>query len=283
VRGHERMDGIEPRRRGACSTSSKGRRLTAEARNGQPRHALISEGSSAEEMYLVETGRFTVERDGVNLAEIGAGSVIGEIAFLTGGARTADVIAARNSVVLRIDRRAYDLLCATTPGLQQAIAAELAGRLAETSARVVPDPGRPRARTICLVPSAGAPLPPRFAPDLASEMGTAGDRAPDHRGRFQARLGDQRRPRGRRRARLAERAGTHGRHRPFRRRGRGGCLVARRAAPGRSRRLRGAGPCGRRLRPRWRPRARPDPADAAAPCADPSRTGCSGRAARPIG
>ena len=52
---------------------------------------LIAEGSGADEMYLVETGHFTVERDGVLLAEIGAGSVIGEIAFLTGRGRTADV------------------------------------------------------------------------------------------------------------------------------------------------------------------------------------------------
>ena len=44
------------------------------------------------------------------------------------------------------------------------------GGLAETSARVVPDPGRPKARTLCLVPSAGAPLPARFAPDLAGAM-----------------------------------------------------------------------------------------------------------------
>ncbi len=134
---------------------------------------LIAEGSTADEMYLVETGRFTVQRGGVELAEIGAGSVIGEIAFLTGGARTADVIAARSSVVLRIDRRAYDLLCATTPGLQQAIASELAARLADTSARVVPDPGRPKARTMCIVPSAGARLPDRFAPELSAAMATA--------------------------------------------------------------------------------------------------------------
>lgn len=131
---------------------------------------LIAAGSSADEMYLVETGRFHVRRDGVDLAEIGAGSVIGEIAFFTGGPRTADVVAARNSTVLRIDRGTYDVLCAATQGLQQAIAAELAGRLARTSARVVPDPGRPKARTICLVPSAGAPLPARFAPDLAAAM-----------------------------------------------------------------------------------------------------------------
>lgn len=131
---------------------------------------LITAGSDATEMYLVETGRFHVERDGIALAEIGAGSVIGEIAFLTGQDRSADVIAARASVVLRIDQRTYDLLCSTTPGLHQAIAAELAQRLAATSARAIPDPGRPKARTLCLIPCAGAPLPARFAPDLAKAM-----------------------------------------------------------------------------------------------------------------
>lgn len=42
---------------------------------------LLTAGSAADALYLVETGRFRVERDGVDLAEIGAGSVIGEIAF----------------------------------------------------------------------------------------------------------------------------------------------------------------------------------------------------------
>ncbi len=128
---------------------------------------LITAGSEAEAMYLVSTGRFRVERDGIDLAEIGAGSVIGEIAFLTGGTRTADVVAARDSVVYRIDRPAYDKLCTAVDGLPQAIAAELADRLAKTSARVVPDPGRPPARTFCILPCANAPLPERFVPDLA--------------------------------------------------------------------------------------------------------------------
>ncbi len=127
---------------------------------------LIEAGTSAEAMYLVESGRFRVERDGVDLAEIGAGAVIGEIAFLTGSSRTADVVAARDSVVYRIDRPTYDQLCREVDGLPQAIAAELADRLAKTSARVVPDPGRPPARTFCILPSAGAPLPERFIPDL---------------------------------------------------------------------------------------------------------------------
>ncbi|MBY6201331.1 patatin-like phospholipase family protein [Maritalea mobilis] len=132
---------------------------------------LIAEGTDADAMYLVETGRFRVSREGVDLAEIGAGGVLGEIAFFTGQPRSADVIAARDSVVVRVSRAAYDALCSETPGLQHAISAELARRLAATSTRVVPDPGRPPARTFCIVPSAHAPLPDRFVPDLAAAIG----------------------------------------------------------------------------------------------------------------
>lgn len=135
-------------------------------------HKLITAGSPAEAMYLVFSGRFRVERDGVDLAEIGAGSVIGEIAFLTGSTRTADVVAARDSIVYRIDHPAYDALCKEVDGLPQAMAAELADRLAKTSARVAPNPGRPPARTFCILPAANAPLPGRFVPDLKAAIET---------------------------------------------------------------------------------------------------------------
>lgn len=134
-------------------------------------HKLIAAGTDAEAMYLVFSGRFRVERDGVDLAEIGAGSVIGEIAFLIGSTRTADVVAARDSIVYRIDRATYDALCAEVEGLPQAMAAELAGRLAATSARVTPGPSRPPARTFCILPAANAPLPDRFIPDLTRAIG----------------------------------------------------------------------------------------------------------------
>ncbi|NKX44124.1 patatin-like phospholipase family protein [Roseicyclus persicicus] len=132
---------------------------------------LIEAGTAADAMYLVQTGRFRVERDGVELAEIGAGSVMGEIAFFTGGLRTADVIAARDSVVYRLTRAEYEARCAEAPGLARAIAAELAQRLAATSARVPRDPGRPPARTFCVLPAAGAPLSARFVPALAEAIG----------------------------------------------------------------------------------------------------------------
>ena len=133
-------------------------------------HKLIAAGTAADAMYLVFSGRFRVERDRVDLAEIGAGSVIGEIAFLTGSTRTADVVAARDSIVYRIDRAAYDALCAEVDGLPQAIASELAERLAKTSARVTQSPSRPPARTFCILPAAGAPLPERFVPDLTAAI-----------------------------------------------------------------------------------------------------------------
>ena len=68
-------------------------------------------------------------------------------------------------------------LCRENPELAASIAAELAGRLARTSARVLPDPSRPPARTFCILPSGQAPLPARFVPDLAAAIGAhhAGD------------------------------------------------------------------------------------------------------------
>lgn len=132
---------------------------------------VIEADTPADAMFLVETGRFRVERDGIVLAEIGAGSVMGEIAFFTGGTRTADVVAARDSVVFRLDRVTYERLCTERPELPAKITTELAQRLAATSARVVPDPGRPPARTFCLVPAAGSPLPGRFTALLGDAIG----------------------------------------------------------------------------------------------------------------
>lgn len=150
---------------------------------------IIEQGSRADAMYLVETGRFRVERDGVVLAEISAGSVIGEIAFFTGDMRTADVIAARDAVVLRVDKPAFEALGAKHPGLTTTIIELLADRLSKTSARVVPDPGRPPAQTFCVLSAAGAPLPGDFVPALAQAVGHYHDVAVITENAFEAALG----------------------------------------------------------------------------------------------
>jgi SulP family sulfate permease len=69
--------------------------------------ALIQQGAAATDLYFVESGSLTaqLELEGqpvVRLARVGAGSVVGELGFYTGGVRTASVIAADDCLVGRI-------------------------------------------------------------------------------------------------------------------------------------------------------------------------------------
>ena len=67
---------------------------------------------TADALYIVVSGRFAVTVEGRRgaITEIGPDQPIGEIAFLTGGTRTATVTAMRDSLVLRLDRAEFDAL-----------------------------------------------------------------------------------------------------------------------------------------------------------------------------
>lgn len=131
---------------------------------------LVTEGAREMALYLVIAGRFAVTRSGHEtvLSEIGPGQPIGEIGFLTGAPRTATVIAQRDSVVLELDRPAFDDLAARHPAIWPALSDALARRLAETTAiaRPVHQPLPPR--TIAVIPAARATLPPSFVAHLAA-------------------------------------------------------------------------------------------------------------------
>ena len=92
---------------------------------------LISEGEPSEALYLVVSGRFYVLRGDRKkpLAEMGSGAFIGEIGFFSGSPRTATVCAARDSLVLRLKRRDFDILCKRFPEIWQHVTAMLAKRL----------------------------------------------------------------------------------------------------------------------------------------------------------
>lgn len=115
---------------------------------------LITAGDQAEKIYFVLSGRFEVRPSGRDeiVAEIGAGQPIGEIAFFTGGPRTADVFAARDSQVLALDRSTYDRLATTMPQVLPTIVATLAERLAETTRRIDISVQHANNRTVTLVP-----------------------------------------------------------------------------------------------------------------------------------
>ncbi len=136
---------------------------------------LIRQDTAADALYLVEIGRFDVLRDGQKLAEIGPGETVGEIALFTGGTRTADVIAARDSVVYRFAAEAYETALTKTPAFSAAVARVLARRLAETSARAVPVKSAPITGTIAVL-AAGDHMPPDpVVAMLGSEMSALTD------------------------------------------------------------------------------------------------------------
>lgn len=128
--------------------------------------ALMRQGDPADALYVVASGRFVVTRDGRPdpISEVGPGEPVGEIAFLTGGTRTATVTAMRDSLALGLSRAEFDALVALHPGIWGTLTATLARRLAATTSQAssLAAPPRPRPRTVCIVPAGGAPMSAAF-------------------------------------------------------------------------------------------------------------------------
>lgn len=90
---------------------------------------LMRQGESGAEMFIVVSGHLTVERDGQAVAERRAGDVVGEIALLSEGPRTATVTATEPSRLLVIEHRNFHTLMNEQPQVRLHILDELAGRL----------------------------------------------------------------------------------------------------------------------------------------------------------
>jgi NTE family protein len=129
---------------------------------------LVRQGDAADALYVVISGRFSVEVEErlEPIAEISSGSPIGEIAFFAGGTRTATVRAIRDSVVVKLTRSDFDAISQRSPAIWQAITAKLAERLAAETRKTIqlqnkPAP-KPRPRTLALVRAGEKPIPAPF-------------------------------------------------------------------------------------------------------------------------
>lgn len=131
---------------------------------------LVRQGEEADCLYYVLRGRLDVLRDGHQLvAEIGSGEPVGEIAFFADTLRTADVMASRDSQLLRLGRSEFEQVSALQPQLVQSILRTFGRRLASatTGAPVLP----PRVPdTIGLCPAGAGILPPDLVQDLCSAL-----------------------------------------------------------------------------------------------------------------
>jgi CRP/FNR family transcriptional regulator, cyclic AMP receptor protein len=75
---------------------------TVELEQGQP---VATEGDFGHTLFFVEQGSADVVRDGTVLATVGPGDLVGEIAVLASGRRTASVVATSPMRLLAVFKR----------------------------------------------------------------------------------------------------------------------------------------------------------------------------------
>jgi CRP/FNR family transcriptional regulator len=90
---------------------------------------LMRQGENGQEMFLVVSGRFRIERNGETIAERGPGSALGEISLISEGPRTATVTAEEPSQVLVAARREFHTLMDGHPQIRAQILEGLADKI----------------------------------------------------------------------------------------------------------------------------------------------------------
>jgi hypothetical protein len=71
-------------------------------------NVLMEQGTPGDEMFLVLDGTFAVEVDGLPVAQVGPGAIVGERAVVEKGSRTATLRAITACQVIRVPRRYAD-------------------------------------------------------------------------------------------------------------------------------------------------------------------------------
>jgi NTE family protein len=133
---------------------------------------LMRQGDEADALFVVSSGRLAVTVDGRRdpVSEIGPGQPAGEIAFLTGGTRTATVTAMRDSLLFALTRPEFDDLLSTHPAIWATLTATLARRLAATTSSATRQRApTPNPRTICIVPAGRS----RISADFVARLDAA--------------------------------------------------------------------------------------------------------------
>lgn len=92
---------------------------------------LARQDSVGNEAYVVVDGSITVRRNGRRVATLGPGDVAGEMALLDDEPRSADLVAAEDSVILYISRREFGGLLEANTKLMGKVLRTLAQRLRE--------------------------------------------------------------------------------------------------------------------------------------------------------
>jgi CRP/FNR family cyclic AMP-dependent transcriptional regulator len=90
---------------------------------------LMRQGDYGAEMMVIVDGNARIERDGAVIADRGDGEVLGEIALLDGGPRTATVTLTRDSRLLVLGRREFQTAMDELPEVRLRVLEAVAHRL----------------------------------------------------------------------------------------------------------------------------------------------------------
>ncbi len=125
--------GIDPRRLKLLA-------FTSERLDFDEGQVLFTQGDPSDAAYVLLEGVADVMVSGVDgpvkVAQIGRYQMIGEMGLLTNGSRSATVVAAAPTAVLRIDKDVFFELMRQFPQMSLAVMVELARRLEQSNARL---------------------------------------------------------------------------------------------------------------------------------------------------
>src|SRR4051795_5089923 len=92
-------------------------------------HVLVDQGQTGREAFVILDGSATVRRNGKKVATLGPGAVVGELALLDHGPRTATVTTDTETRLFVIEQREFLGVLDTVPALSPKLLARLPGQL----------------------------------------------------------------------------------------------------------------------------------------------------------
>jgi CRP-like cAMP-binding protein len=98
---------------------------------------LIEQGQLGSEAFVVLNGTFAVRRNGRKVAALNAGDIVGELALLDAGPRSATVQCTTAGSVLVISRGQFRAVLEEVPMLSHKLLATMAGRLRNLDTRLL--------------------------------------------------------------------------------------------------------------------------------------------------
>jgi CRP/FNR family cyclic AMP-dependent transcriptional regulator len=92
---------------------------------------IIDQGQTGREAFVVIDGEVTVKRNNRKIADLGPGSVVGELSLLDHGPRTATAVCNTDCTLLVIDQRRFLAVIDDIPSIAHKLMRTMAARIRE--------------------------------------------------------------------------------------------------------------------------------------------------------